>query len=353
MLGWYYVEEKLKLKNQVSHGSFYYGLVVHSTNNLGDDIQSLAAIQFLPYVNFLMNRDYISRYKPPKYTKVIFNGWYMEKPENWPPDLNVIPLFISFHISPNNVEKFLNSVSISYLKRHSPIGCRDLFTKSLLESYGIDAYFSGCLTLTLGYRFDYLKKEGNYYLIVDIDPIAFDALPKEVKENSLRVTQQNPTGSFYRKILLRLASSKIKQLVPSSVRKFISSRLLYTVPFVSKDEWYIKRLKVALERLKQIAAAKVVITSRLHIALPALAFNKPVVFINKNLSDPRFTGLLDFLNAYDLETFINNAKEIDWDNIENPNREKLEVMKQLKDVKPSSMIVIIYKVSGYVTNGDS
>ena len=34
-----------------------------------------------------------------------------------------------------------------------------------------------------------------------------------------------------------------------------------------------------------------------------------------------------FLNAYDLETFINNAKK-SWDNIENPNREKLEVMKQ-------------------------
>ncbi|MHB9292886.1 hypothetical protein Holit_01999 [Hollandina sp. SP2] len=44
----------------------------------------------------------------------------------------------------------LSPAGIKYLKKHEPIGCRDYGTVKLLGKYGINAYFSGCLTLTLG-----------------------------------------------------------------------------------------------------------------------------------------------------------------------------------------------------------
>ena len=72
-----------------------------------------------------------------------------KKPNNWPPSNKIIPFFISFHINPIIEKYILNKNGVEYLKKHEPIGCRDLYTKSILERNGIRAYFSGCLTLTL------------------------------------------------------------------------------------------------------------------------------------------------------------------------------------------------------------
>ena len=46
--------------------------------------------------------------------------------------------------------KIFSAETIYHLKQHAPIGCRDFYTVSLLEKYGIPAYYSGCMTLTLG-----------------------------------------------------------------------------------------------------------------------------------------------------------------------------------------------------------
>ena len=66
------------------------------------------------------------------------------------------------------------------------------------------------------------------------------------------------------------------------------------------------------------------ITSRLHIALPALAFGTPVLFVNDNLNDVRFRGLIKFLNAYTINEFKNTIEEIDLEKPpKNPNQAEL------------------------------
>lgn len=49
------------------------------------------------------------------------------------------------------------------------------------------------------------------------------------------------------------------------------------------------RLLLALRRIIQIANACLVITLRLHVALPAVALGVPTILINRNLNNPKFT----------------------------------------------------------------
>ena len=100
------------------------------SNNLGDYIQKIAAKQFLKEKIIEIDRDNLNNYIGEK-IKLIINGWFMEKPNNWPPSNKIIPFFISFHINPIIEKYILNKNGVEYLKKHEPIGCRDLYTKSI------------------------------------------------------------------------------------------------------------------------------------------------------------------------------------------------------------------------------
>ncbi len=89
-------------------------------------------------------------------TKLILNGWFMWFPENFPPSEDILPLFVSFHIVPSIAERLLTPITIEYLKKYGPIGCRDHYTRDLLLSKGVPAYYSSCLTLTLGKKYPHV-----------------------------------------------------------------------------------------------------------------------------------------------------------------------------------------------------
>ncbi|MCE4613366.1 MAG: hypothetical protein F7C07_06005, partial [Desulfurococcales archaeon] len=167
-----------------------YGLLVSFTENLGEEIQSLAALQYLPRVDYLLLKDYIGKFRLGEKLKVIMNGWFINMPKNWPPSPDIIPLFISFHIHPGSVWRILDQRYIGYLKKHEPIGARDLFTYTLLKNFDIESYFSGCLTLTLDYKFSKLRDENLHDKIVyvDIPDNIITSLPSEWKKNSIFLT---------------------------------------------------------------------------------------------------------------------------------------------------------------------
>ena len=117
------------------------------SNNLGDYIQSIATKELIGKNLTEVDRENLHIYNGPK-VSLIMNGWFMQNSNNWPPSNNIIPFFISFHINPVAKNNLLSKKGIEYFKKHEPIGCRDLYTQSILEKKGIKAYFSGCLTLT-------------------------------------------------------------------------------------------------------------------------------------------------------------------------------------------------------------
>ena len=150
-----------------------------NTNNIGDYIQTLAVIKLIGKEYKILDRESLNSYNDEP-RKVIINGWFMEKPLNFPPSSNIKPLFISFHINPDIVSDFLNSNTVSYLKEHQPIGCRDTFTQELLEKHSIKTFFSSCVTLTLN-KTDYISPvyKKNTTLIIG----AFDRLKPYIETN--------------------------------------------------------------------------------------------------------------------------------------------------------------------------
>ena len=124
-----------------------FGLLCHSTLNLGDDIQSVAAAQFLPTATpLLMDRDHLSRYKDEGDVRLIMAGWFKHYTDDWPPPPNIKPLFVGFHAGESAI---VDPKHADYYRQYEPIGCRDTFTYDAMRRLKVKAYFSGCITLTL------------------------------------------------------------------------------------------------------------------------------------------------------------------------------------------------------------
>ena len=197
-----------------------YGLMEYATNNIGDDIQSIAARQYLPRVDCRIQRDYLNLYRGPK-TKLILNGWFSHKPENWPPSPDIDPLFVSFHISDGAIEEYTSESSIKYLNQHEPIGCRDKRSTELLKEMGVDAYFSGCLTLTLEKSRNKTRNTG--ILAVDLDADSYEALPNQIVDGVETLSHKSETSqskfeNFAAKLLPPVITNPLKSIYSDEVR---------------------------------------------------------------------------------------------------------------------------------------
>ena len=122
---------------------YNYGLLIYDYHysleqpfpyvNVGDYIQSLAALQYLPKycIPILIERDTFQYYHGPK-VKLIVNGWFKIKEGNKFTSEQIIPLYLSFHVNYNYTDQRL----IEHLKEFQPIGCRDKNTlKNLLNIF--------------------------------------------------------------------------------------------------------------------------------------------------------------------------------------------------------------------------
>jgi hypothetical protein len=285
-----------------------YALLEYATENIGDEIQSIAAKQYLPRVDRRIKRDYLSEYHGPE-SKIILNGWFSHIPENWPPSPDLTPLFVSFHINDNSLDHYTSEKSLNYFNRHAPIGCRDLRTAKILRDHGVNSYFSGCLTLTLSNS--YTKTNGVIY-IVDLDNRSLAAIPSDILQNSELLSHEP-------KATKRALESLAAWYLPSDILKFINPIYKKTIKkYVHSSSIMNAKMKIAQKYLNYYNRADLVITSRLHVALPCLAYETPVIFIHNDLADPRFGGLVKYLNAYTPESFEQMSDNIDYHNITNP-----------------------------------
>ena len=254
-----------------------YALQCFEQENLGGEVQSIAAMQFLPSIDLLIERDRIGRSAAAvaEPHKIILNGWFTDRPEDWPPAAFLEPLITSFHlsreVSARNLgglvpaETLLQGESLEYLIQHEPIGARDLSTRELLLEAGVEAYFSGCLSLTLG---DGAPAErGDYVCAVDLPA----------------------------RLLRRLRS------------QVVSSRLVVGTHEDATHRSFGERAHLARRMLSRYAHAKCVVTTRLHCALPCLALGTPVLLIMSAKDKYRFSGLSDLLHICLPQAFLDGT----------------------------------------------
>jgi hypothetical protein len=250
-------------------------LSFQATDNLGDEIQSIAAAEHLPRVDAYFDRDHLNavlRDDGQPYLMVL-NGWFCQYPERWPPSDAIRPLLVSMHFTKERVSsdfglvpaEILSTPPIShYLKHHGPVGARDLTTLHLLRQAGIPSYFSGCMTLTLQ-----RPAVGR----VD-DLVVLNDLPKPV--------------------LAHVRSTAMKSLFTTTHMGF-------------PDTTPEGRFARAHELLALYARASCVVTGRLHCALPCLAMGTPVLLIDVAADQYRFAGLNDFLHHCSAGEFIGGS----------------------------------------------
>ena len=232
-----------------------------STKNIGDDIQSLAAIHMLNKNNIheyiCIDREKLKSYNGEP-VHLIMNGWFMHNLKQFPPSKNITPLFIGFHCRKEKLVK----KNIEYFKRFEPIGCRDLHTKHIFEKYNVNAYFSGCLTLA----FDEVVKKNELIYNVDINT------------KCKYIPNVNIDMSYYKNATI-IEHDISDQSLKLNVQK---------------------RFNKANELLNIYRNAKLILTTRLHCVLPCRAFGTNVLFIHKRYnSDPRFKGLKKYINGID------------------------------------------------------
>ncbi len=269
-----------------------------NTNNIGDYIQTLAVIKLIGKEYKILDRESLNSYNDEP-RKVIINGWFMEYPFNFPPSSNLKPLFISFHINPQIATDFLNSNTVSYLKEHQPIGCRDRFTQELLEKHNIKTFFSSCVTLTLN-KTDYISTvyKKNTTLIIG----AFDRLKPYIETNKgLYKTLISLIKAPY-----KFLNYQIKNLIFNNWLRSQNFELNFANQIVEKKiSSHEEGVKLAEQVLIKIANSDYIITSRIHSALPAVAMGKKVIFINEGLDNinhrSRLSGLQSFFKSIKLK----------------------------------------------------
>ena len=244
--------------------------------NLGDYIQSIAAKLFYDRCDILVDRDSLS--KVTDKVKLIGNGWYyISKARHWIGEsIDFLP--ISVHIN-NRSNEVIETIK-TFVGNGRKIGCRDYGTLEYLKNNGIDCYFSSCLTTTI-------TKEkigsGIVYSDFDVRNAAFLCQPKfKLFPITKMYKRYNDIMAFNRSCGGKLAN-------------ILSWYYKEPVQFVTHDcslsLSHKERFCAAMNLLKKYATAQLVVTSRIHCALPCLGLGTPVILVTNNFDEKRYKGL--------------------------------------------------------------
>lgn len=211
------------------------GGLKYSTANIGDEIQSIAADRIVGKIDKRFCREKLAEANGETKFNIVFNGWYSHNSETSFPPKNIFnPVFYSFHIyrGRKNVKYFTKKKCISYFKKNEPIGCRDINTMKTLQKHNVDAFYSGCVTMTFPTRMNTPSSEKIFFVDADF--------AKEILPDALS----------------KIPYETINQGIRASGDKFeYAEKLLNKY----RDE------------------ATLIVTTRLHCALPCVAMGIPVV----------------------------------------------------------------------------
>jgi hypothetical protein len=231
--------------------------------NIGDDVQTIAAINFIesiidkkhinPYI--YIDRDNRGK-KNADILKEIVNpvifcyGWFSSNSDlSYLKNIPTINLSMHYAGEENTYHTFCTFLS------GRRVLSRDVYTKELIKrtNDGIDCTFGGCLTLFLKPTTSIVE---NYTYVVQVEsefPLIYNKYIRDKFPNIISVSQDRPNSS--------------------------------------------DKTKEASEHLLLIERAKYVISSRIHTAIPCLAYRKNFSLI-KFPNEKRLTGFSQLFNEH-------------------------------------------------------
>lgn len=240
------------------------GLYSYSSDNIGDDMQSLVLRRWLN-----LREDEVTYVDRDKHTltgnsdgtiTLLINGFIGEGalPIQSNESCNIDPVFVAVHLYVIDKD---GPGKLQQLAGAAPVGCRDYITQKRCNERGVPAYYSGCPTI-LCETAD--VNEDIDILLVDVNPRSLPDLPEKH---------------------IRYSSNMISSKTP-----------------------FLKRREMCLRRWELLSRSRLVVTSKLHAAMPALGMGKPVVFIHENIIAPeRLTAFPENFRTY------RKGEKFSWD----------------------------------------
>jgi mannosyltransferase OCH1-like enzyme len=257
-----------------------------STKNVGDHIQLLGLEDilrrqgFAPSVRLDRDRDLAGGdwlQNAPENLPILINGWLMHRPAAWPPhprlNATLFGVFFQMASAPHLVEQ----PALDYYSTRPAIGCRDPFTMNLLRNRGVDAYLSHCASMGLPRRLPDRRQTETFVVAPD------EALLTELRSDPGFMTAIGEDA---------VALSHYTDSADFDANIALARDLLET---------YRTR-------------ARLIVTTMLHCALPAIAMGIPVIVIApldlyKHETDvARLSDLGRFVRIFE----ISELEHVDW-----------------------------------------
>lgn len=242
--------------------------------NIGDSIIAIASDELLEVAGItqkdVVNIPYYGSHKVEEECLLLVYGQFGRQYDmDFINHKNLHPVFLGIGLK----DRYLDEAEIKYFKNYEPVLCRDEFTRSLLRTYGIEAYLFGCITLlmdndAIGTDEDRTRQK---YYFVDIREDYSDVIPHHILEEGV------------------ICSQDIKNTISE-------------VNNLGRTE-YTKRI---LREYKN--NAKMIVTSKLHCMTPCYAMGIPTIALGENFSY-RYSFIDAFINSYDRETI----KDFNWE----------------------------------------
>ena len=253
----------------------YYGLTWRpSTDNLGDDLVSLAAMQRLPRVDMALDADALDAPLPGMNDDdrlvLLAPGLFLRSSAHWPPEQHIVPVCVGVHISEEDAwgmpVSSLDGAGYEALLACAPIAVRDVRTANRLAKLKIPHTLTGCLSLALEHP--PMKRSG--IICCDV-PEDVTTLLREFRPDVTTVTHalSNPSPDFN------------------------------------------LRMEQAKAMLTRYASAEMVFTRRLHCAMACLAVGTPVLLLyNAAYEDiPRFAPMDAMVRKQPADDFLREVRQ--------------------------------------------
>ena len=221
----------------------YYGLTWRpATDNLGDDLVALAAMQHLPRVDYALDADALDAPLPAlgedDRLVLLCPGLFLRSSAHWPPEKHIAPVCMGVHISLEDAwglpVSTLDGAGLDALMACAPIAARDVRTANRLAQLNIPHALTGCLSLTLDHP----------------------TVPRK-----------------------GVICSDTPEEVITAIRDFRQDVTVLTHSVSSPAPDFTTRMDSAKALLSLYAAAEMVFTRRLHCAMACLAVGTPVLLL--------------------------------------------------------------------------
>lgn len=263
--------------------------------NAGDIAQTFAVDEIYRYMGIAQDQvvnipmEDLATYRGEKVVLPL-DGYFRFSREypSFPTSEDIIPVFLGIYTTSRAYLKHRH-----YWTKFAPIGCRDEATMRAMRKHGYDAYLTGCVTVAYPRREE--GRERHRIFLVDAYSKIEEYMPAEMRARAEHITHDLPVQ----------AGMSRAEIIADCERQARELLNLY------RDE------------------AALVITSRLHCAVPCIAMGVPTLVV-KDAYDERFGWLDKLVHLYSIDEF----DKIDW----YPKPVEMEAHKQKVMALAASMI---------------